>query len=137
MGEKYRYLYVSSAQQHVNHFTDLTNDDLPGGFWDTALKEANLATPINIDPRAKDPRFTRLRKNLTSVADSDTLFTIGLTWTDAAECERIVDALQKQYSFEIGQEQQIKSLGTTNFLQKEIGGYEDRLQKAEKSGQRL
>lgn len=131
LGEKYRNLYVSSAQQHVNHFTDLINDDLPGGFWDTALKNANLSVPINVDPRIKDDRFARLRKQLYANVDSSTMFSVLLTWDNPAECERIVESLQKQYSDEVGQEQQIKSLGTTNFLQKEIGDYEKRMQASE------
>ena len=133
LGEKYRYLYVSSAQQHVNHFNDLTSDDLPGGFWDTALKDANLSRTISIDPRIKDPRFARLRKQLSATADSSTMFTIGLTWENADECERIVEALQKEYSREIGQEQEIKSISTRTFLKKEINDLVVRLQTAEKA----
>ncbi len=133
LGDRYRNsnFYISSAQQQLNHFNDLIEDDLPGGFWDSALKSANLAVPIDINPRAKDPRFALLKKQLYTEADSATMFTIGLKWNNADECERIVTALQKQYNDQVSTEQQIRSVGTNSFLKSELDKLEKRLQAAE------
>lgn len=125
--------WTTPAQENVNHFNDLINDDLPGGFLDQALKSANLANPINVDPRAGDPRYAELRKRLTAVPQSDTLFAINLTWDSKDDCEAIVSALQKQYIEEVGLDKSADATATGHFLDSQITDYADRLQKSEQA----
>lgn len=123
--------YVSPAQQNVDHLQDLLNDDLPGGFLDTALKNAALDRPINLDPAAQDPRLAALRKGMTVAPQSQTTFSIALTWDRAGEDQRIVEALRQQYIEEIGLERQAQSIATGRFLDSQIQGYEARMRQAE------
>lgn len=133
LGEQYRYAYVNSAQQNVNQFQDLMGDNRLDGFVDTALKSARLTRPINVDPRAADPRFTLFRKRLVLTADSENLFSAALTWDDPGECERIVTALQAQYIDETGTNRQASAIATTKFLETEILRYEQRMRTAEQA----
>jgi uncharacterized protein involved in exopolysaccharide biosynthesis len=123
--------YISPAQSNVNHFNDLLRDDTPGGFLDNALKDAQLRTPISLNPDAPDPRLEKLQKQLYAHADSNDLFTIGLTWDDPKECERIVTALRNRYIEEAGDIRQASSLATATFLNSQIKDYADRMRVAE------
>ena len=125
--------WISPAQQNVDLFNDLIRDDLPGGFLDTALRKARLDRPINLDPSANNPRYRLLRKRLYASADSNNLFTFGLTWDNPGECKRIVGALQDQYMEEVGLSQQAKAVATTKFLESEISDYDRRLRVAERA----
>lgn len=131
LGEEQPATYVTPSQQNVNQFTDLLKDNLPGGFLDTALRNANLDVPINVDPKADDPRYHLLMKNLTVEPSSDTLFTVNLTWTNPRECEKIVAALQRQYIEEVGLDRSAQSIATARFLDTEISDYEARMRRAE------
>src|SRR5437879_12731794 len=55
-------LNFSAAQQHVERFKILLQDDRPGAFLYTALKGAQLRKAININPIANDHRHASLRK---------------------------------------------------------------------------
>ena len=125
--------YVTPAQQNVDHFTDLVNDNLTGGFLDTALRAAQLARPISVDPRDADPRYALLKKHLLSAVQSDSVWTITLTWDNPAECERIVSALQSQYIEEVGQNRAAQATATGNFLDGQIANYERRMRGAEQA----
>jgi len=133
LGEDNSQSFTPPAQVNVNHFNDLINDDLPGGFLDQALKSAGLTTPINVDPRAEDPRYAALRKHLSAAPQSDTLFSINLTWDNKDECEAIVSALQKQYIEEVGLDESAQETATGRFLDTQISDYEDRLRRAEQA----
>lgn len=89
--------WITPAQQNVDRFLELSRQDQPGGFLDTALRNAHLANPINVDPQANDPRYGLLQKNLAATVESTNQFSISLVWNNAEECRSIVDALQKQY----------------------------------------
>jgi polysaccharide chain length determinant protein (PEP-CTERM system associated) len=132
LGEEQRTSYLTPAQENVNHFSDLLKDNLPGGFLDTALRNANLDVPINIDPKADDPRYRLLMKNLSVAPSSDTLFDVNLTWGNPRECEKIVAALQRQYIEEVGLDRSAQSIATARFLDTEIADYEARMRRAEK-----
>jgi uncharacterized protein involved in exopolysaccharide biosynthesis len=125
--------WLPAAQQHVNHFNDLLNDDSPGGFVDTALQQAHLSRPINVDPRARDPRLALFRKGLSLTASSDTVFQINLVWDNADECEQIVKALQQEYVDRTGQDKQANSVAVVAFLDTELDKYAKRLRIAEKA----
>jgi uncharacterized protein involved in exopolysaccharide biosynthesis len=124
---------VSAAHQSVERFNSLIQDDRPGGFLDNSLRKAKLQRPINIDPRAKDPRYALLRKRLSVNPDSDSLFSISLTWDDPRECERILGALQDQYIQEVGRSQQAQAVATATFLDNQIVSYEQRMRAAEQA----
>ncbi len=132
--------YISPAQQNVNHFNDLVNDNLPGGFLDSAIQNAHLDKPINVDPKANDPRYALLKKNLSAgvqsdptSGQSDSLWTISLTWPNPAESERIVAALQQQYIEAVGQGRSAQAHATGRFLDSQIADYETRMRKAEQA----
>ena len=126
------YDETAHAAYHVARFQDLVSDNQVGGFVDTALANARLARPINLDPRVGDvERYRKLMGNLYTTSDSDKVFTIGLVWDDPAELERIITSLQQQYVEAVGAGRQAKSLATVTFLDGEIRGYADRLKKAE------
>lgn len=126
-------VWISPAQQNTNLFNDLLKDDLPGGFLDSALQAAKLSRPIRVDPLAQDARYALLRKRLNTWTDSNNLFSVGLTWDDPAECERIVKALRDRYVEEVSASQQVKAVATTTFLESEIANYERRMRVAEQA----
>jgi len=125
--------FVTPAAQNVAHFQDLVSDNLPGGFLDTALRHAQLVRPLSLDPRDADPRYALLKRRLTSLVQSDSVWTISLTWDNPGECERIVSALQKQYIEEIGQDRSAQAVATGNFLDSQISQYADRMSRAEQA----
>ena len=133
LGEQYRFAFINSAQQNANQFTDLFNDDRPGGFVATALKAADLRNPISVDPRDNDARYAKLRKGLFANVESPSLFSINLTWDNASECERIINAFQKQYIESAGQSKTAKSVATQTFLDTEIKKVEKRMRAAEQA----
>ncbi|BDI28736.1 hypothetical protein CCAX7_007870 [Capsulimonas corticalis] len=132
LGER-RSSWTSLSQQNVNHFQDLINDDLPGGFLDTALKEANLAVPINMDPKANDRRLAMLRKNLNATTRSESVFAIGLTWDNPTEDEKILAALQNRYAEEVGLDQSAQGIAAGRFLDTQIQIYQTQMQRAEEA----
>jgi len=87
----------SLAQDDVNRFNDLINDDLPGGFLDKALKSAKLNFPISVAPKDMDPRFVTLKRNLAASDRSSDVFVITLNWDNKDDAQAIVNALQQQY----------------------------------------
>jgi len=125
--------WVTLAQVNTNRFKDMTNDDLPGGFLDRALKRAQLTRPINIDPRVRDPRLNLLLHSLDCSTRSDEVFAISLTWNDAPECERIVKALRDEYLEVASHRQQSIFKGTRQFLDRQIKNYEKRMRAAEQA----
>ncbi len=133
LGEAPAPSYVTPAQQNVTHFEDLTSDNLPGGFLDTALRHAQLARPVSVDPQDADPRYALLKKRLTAAIQSDSVWTISLTWDNPAECERIVSALQKQYIEEVGEDRSAQATATGNFLDSQISDYAVRMRRAEQA----
>lgn len=133
LGEAPAPTFVPLSQQNVAHFEDLASDNLPGGFLDTALRNAQLARPLSVDPQDADPRYALLKKRLTAAVQSDSVWTISLTWDNPAECERIVSALQKQYIEEVGQGRSAQAVATGNFLDSQIGDYAGRMRRAEQA----
>ncbi|MCW3100921.1 MAG: lipopolysaccharide biosynthesis protein [Chthonomonadaceae bacterium] len=125
--------WTPAAQQHVNRFNDLLNDDSPGGFVDNALQQAHLNRPINVDPRVRDPRLALFRKGLSVTASSDTVFSINLVWDNSDECEQMVKALQQEYVDRTGQDKQAQSVAVVAFLDTELDKYARRLRVAEKA----
>lgn len=127
-------MYVTNkAQQHAQRLRDLLEDNGPGGFLEQSLKQAQLATPISLDPRARDPRFAMLLKQVRVEAPSDSLLTVSLTWPNAVECERIATALRDQYIEEASQGKQRESLATEKFLDSQIEIYARRMREAERA----
>ena len=92
------------ADVNGSRFGDLMRDTLPGGFLDRAVKGANLARQINTDPRAKDARFEEFRNAVYSNALSANVLEIGMTWTDATECELLVNSLQREFINQVAQD---------------------------------
>jgi len=133
LGETPAPSYVSPAQQNVTHFEDLSSDNLPGGFLDTALRHAQLARPLSVDPKDADPRYALLKKRLSAALQSDSVWTISLVWDNPSECERIVGALQKQYIEEVGQGRSAQAVATGNFLDSQISEYAARMRRAEQA----
>lgn len=131
LGDQSNNSWVTPAQQQVNHFGDLVNDNKPGGFLDTALTRANLAHPISVNPEDADPRYDALRKHLTAAPMSDSLFAISLVWNDRDECGKIVSALQQQYIEEVGLDRSAQSTATGRFLDSQIQDYANRMRAAE------
>jgi uncharacterized protein involved in exopolysaccharide biosynthesis len=131
LGEKPDNRWTTPAQQNVDHLQDLLNDDLPHGFVDTALQNANLSKPINLDPAAHDARYEKLKKQLSCATQSQTTYSIGLVWDKADECQRIVEAFRQQYIAEVGLERQANSIATSKFLDSQIADYATRMRKAE------
>jgi len=128
-----RNQWVTLAQINTNRFKDMTNDDLPGGFLDRALKRAKLSQPISVDPRARDRRLELLLKNLHCDTRSDEVFAISLTWDNPAECERIVKALRDEYLEVSSRKQRTILKGTREFLDGQIRNYEKRMRAAEQA----
>ena len=125
--------WVTPSQKHIDRFNDLIKQNQPNGFLATALHSANLATPINVDPHADDPRYAMLQKNLSASADSANQFSINLTWDNAEETRTILDALQKQYIEEVGLDRSANSLGVVNFLKARIAEVQKQLETAERA----
>jgi uncharacterized protein involved in exopolysaccharide biosynthesis len=123
--------YSTPAQQNVDRFLELSKQDQPGGFLDTALRNAHLASPINIDPQADDPRSALLEKNLTAAVESTNQFSISLVWNNPDECKNIVDSLQKQYVAEVGLDRSAVSVSSVRFLDGQIALVEARMRLAE------
>ena len=124
---------VTPSQQNVDHFNDLVNDNLPGGFLDTALAGAHLDKPINVDARANDPRYGLLKKRLRADTESDNLWTISLSWDNPGEAERIAGCLQRQYIEAVGQNRAAQAIATGRFLDSQIDSYETRMRGAEQA----
>lgn len=131
LGQNTRVSWVPVSQQNVNKFNELLTDDAEGGFVDQALHRANLSRPINVDPRAKDPRLAQLRKGLNCTSISDSVFIINLVWENPTECEQIVKAMQDQYIEQVGLDKQATSREVSKFLDSELKKYSKRLRDAE------
>lgn len=125
--------WTPPAQKNADSFMELVKQDQPGGFLDAALQRAHLTTPINVDPRADDPRYALLQKNLNANVESANQFSINLTWDNEDETRNIVDALQKQYIDEVGVDRSAKSIGSVRFLDSQIGSVENRMRRAEQA----
>lgn len=123
--------WISPAQKNADRFLELSKQDQPGGFLDTALRNAHLAVPINVDPQGDDPRYAMLEKNLSAAVESTNQFSITLIWNNSDECKRIVDALQKQYITEIGLDRAAVSVSSVRFLDGQIAQVEARMRRAE------
>ncbi len=123
--------YTTPAQKNVDRFLELSKQDQPGGFLDTALRNAHLAVPINVDPQADDPRCTLLEKNLTAAAESTNQFSISLIWNNPDECKNILDALQQQYIQEVGLDRSAVSVSSVRFLDSQIAQVDNRMRRAE------
>ena len=123
--------YTTPAQKNVDRFLELSKQDQPGGFLDTALRNAHLAVPINVDPQADDPRCAQLEKNLTAAAESTNQFSISLVWNNPDECKNILDALQQQYIQEVGLDKSAVSVSSVNFLNGQISQVDNRMRRAE------
>lgn len=123
--------YITPAQKNVDHFLELSKQDQPGGFLDTALRNAHLTTPIVVDPQADDPRYAQLQKGLAAAAESTNQFSISLTWNNPEECKSIVDALQQQYVSEVGLDRSAVSVSSVRFLDTQINQVETRMRRAE------
>ncbi len=123
--------WTSPAQTNVDRFLELSKQDQPGGFLDTALRNAHLQNPINVDPQADDPRYALLQKNLTAAVESTNQFSINLVWNNPDECKNIVDALQKQYVDEVGLDRSAVSVSSVRFLDDQISQVEGRMRAAE------
>ena len=125
--------WITPAQKNVDRFLELSKQDQPGGFLDTALRNAHLANPINVDPQGDDPRYALLQKNLAATAESTNQFSISLVWNNADECRNIVDALQKQYVEEIGLDRSAVSVSSVRFLDSQIDRVDAQMQRAERA----
>ncbi len=123
--------YTTPAQKNVDRFLELSKQDQPGGFLDTALRNAHLAVPINVDPQAEDPRCALLEKNLTAAAESTNQFSISLVWNNPDECKNILDALQQQYIQEVGLDKAAVSVSSVKFLDSQLNQVDAQMQKAE------
>ncbi len=123
--------YTTPAQKNVDRFMELSKQDQPGGFLDTALRNAHLTIPINVDPQAEDPRCALLEKNLTAAAESTNQFSISLIWDNPEECKNILDALQQQYIQEVGLDRSAVSVSSVRFLDSQIAQAETRMRRAE------
>ena len=123
--------WTTPSQKNVDRFTELSKQDQPGGFLDTALRNAHLAVPINVDPQADDPRYAQLQKNLSAAAESTNQFSISLIWNNPEECKSIVDALQQRYVDEVGLDRSAVSVSSVNFLNGQIAQVDARMRRAE------
>lgn len=123
--------YTTPAQKNVDRFMELSKQDQPGGFLDTALRNAHLTIPINVDPQADDPRCAQLEKNLTAAAESTNQFSISLIWNNPDECKNILDALQQQYIQEVGLDRSAVSVSSVRFLDSQIAQVDTRMRRAE------
>ncbi len=125
------FSWSTPAQQNSDRFMELIKQDQPGGFLDIALKNAQLVTPINVNPQADDPRYAMLEKNLYASPDSTNQFSIGLTWDNPAETSAIVQALLKQYIAEVGADRALTSTESVHFLDSEIASVKAKLNNEE------
>lgn len=123
--------WTTPSQKNADRFAELSKQDQPGGFLDTALRNAHLASQINVDPQAGDPRYAMLQKNLAAAAESTNQFSISLVWDNAEECKSILDALQQQYIKEVGLDRAASSVGSVNFLNSQIALVDARMRRAE------
>ena len=123
--------WVTPAQKNVDHFMELAKQNQRRGFLDVALQNAHLARPISVDPRADDPRYAMLQKNLTAAVESTNQFSISLTWDNQEECKDIVDALQKQYNQEVGADRAATSISSVHFLDSRIAEVTKKMHVAE------
>ncbi|MGI4789051.1 MAG: GumC family protein [Janthinobacterium lividum] len=123
--------WTAPSQKNVDRFLELSKQDQPGGFLDTALRNAHLANPINVDPQADDPRYALLEKDLTAAVESTNQFSITLIWSNPDECKNIVDALQQQYITEVGLDRSAVSVSSVRFLDGQINEVESRMRRAE------
>ena len=123
--------WISPAQKNADRFMELAKQNQPGGFLDVALRDAHLATPINVDPQADDAHYAMLQKNLNTNVESANQFSINLTWDNQDETKNIVDALQRQYIVEVGLDRSSNSIATVHFLDSEIAGVTKQLHVAE------
>ncbi len=125
--------WTTPSQKNVDRFMELSKQDQPGGFLDTALRNAHLAAPINVDPQADDPRYALLQKNLTAAAESTNQFSISLVWDNPDECKNILDSLQQQYITEVGLDRSAVSVGSVQFLDGQIAQVDARMRRAEEA----
>lgn len=125
--------YLSPAQKNADRFMEMARQDQPGGFLDLALKSAHLTSPIDVNPKDDDPRYTALQKNLMASVQSTNLFSIDLTWDNPDETQSITTALQNQYISEVGDDRAIVSTQTVHFLDNQLAGVESRMRVAEKA----
>ena len=123
--------WTMPSQKNVDRFSELAKQDQPGGFLDTALRNAHLASPIDVDPQANDPRYAMLQKNLAAAAESANQFSISLVWDNPEECKSILDALQQQYITEVGLDRSASSVGSVAFLNTQIAQVDARMRSAE------
>jgi len=114
-------------------FQDLMRDSMPGGFVDRAVKTANLAVPINTDPRAKDERYKSLLRGVSVKALSNSVIQLVLTWPDKDECEKLVNALEKEFIRQAELDSSAASEGTRGFLAQQVEVFRKKMQKAEQS----
>ncbi len=133
LGETDANAYITPAQKSVDKFSDLIKQNQPGGFLDVALKKANLAAPINMDPEADDPRYAMLLKNLSALPESANQFSINLTWGNQEEDKGIVEALQDQYIKEVGIDRSIRNTTSVAFLDSQIAGVRRKMHRSEKA----
>ncbi len=125
--------WTTPSQKNVDRFTELSKQDQPGGFLDTALRNAHLVNPINIDPQANDPRYAMLQKNLVAAAESTNQFSISLIWDNPEECKSILDSLQQQYIQEVGLDRSASSVASVQFLNDQINKVDGRMRIAEEA----
>ncbi len=133
LGQTNALTYASPAQQNVDRFMELVKQDQPGGFLDTALKNAHLTSPIDVNPKNDDPRYAMLQKNLIASVESANQFSINLTWDNPEETQNIATALQNQYISEVGDDRAIVSTQTVHFLDTTLADVEQRMRVAEKA----
>jgi uncharacterized protein involved in exopolysaccharide biosynthesis len=125
--------WESPAKKHTARFTDLMQDLRPSGFVNSVLEAAKLKKPINTNPDARDPRFEKFRKSVFTSTKSKELFSIGLTWENEEECERLVEAIQERFIADIGETSQAESIKTVSFLDSQIKSARTNLQNAEQA----
>ena len=125
--------WITPAQKNTDRFNEMVKQNQPGGFLDTALHNARLAHPINVDPQVDDPRSAMLQKNLFANPESANQFSINLTWDNQAETAAIVSALQNQYIAEVGSDRAVVSLQSVHFLDTKIASTKNSLHQAEKA----
>ena len=133
LGISMRGMRNSQAQINAVRFQDLMRDTLPGGFVDRVIKTANLGQPINTDPRAEDPRYKEFVQGVTVKVLSGSVIQIGLTWPKAGECEKLVDAMQKEFIRQAELDNSAASQGTMVFLDQQVEVFRKKMQAAEKA----
>ena len=131
LGRVQPWTWITPAQNNVNSLNDLLGDNGAGGFVDNVLKDAKTNPPINIDPRARDPRLQTLRKNLSVYVMSDNQFGVSLVWDDPEECERIVKAIRTLYIDRIAEQKKAGAITVTTWLDKQIADTKQQIERAE------